>query len=184
MNKMKKLFYSFAVVLLISATSCKKDSNRNGSVSCDLPSTPVPAEMVGAWASGYNSFTQVVDTYNGQYLGNAWQSGKYFYFENNGEYAELYYMASAGLNASTATKAIGTVTFDEEEGSFIFHCCRAHYKGWQNGALTVDRDATADEAANLLTQKFYYSFETTGGNTWMQIRFDPQGSPSSFRSVN
>jgi hypothetical protein len=179
---MKKLFYSLAFVIAVTAISCKKDNKRNA--SCNLPSTSVPSEMVGGWANGYNSFTQIVDTYNGQLLGNAWQSGKYFYFEPDGEYAEFYYMVNSGLSSSSATKAIGTVSFDEAEGSFIFHCCSAHYKGWQNGTLTVDRDATQDEVENLLTQKYYYGFDNTGGNTWMQIRFTPGGTPTSFRSVN
>lgn len=183
MKMMKKLFYSLAVVVLVSASSCKKDKHDND-VSCDLPATTVPVEMRGEWASGFASFTEVVDMYNGQHLGNTWQSGKYFYFQNDGAYAELYYTASAGITSRTATKAIGTVTFDEDEGSFIFHCCSGHYKGWQNGNLTVDRDATADEAANLLSRKYYYSFETVGGNTWMQIRFQPGDAPTSFTSVN
>jgi hypothetical protein len=56
---------------------CKKDKD---GVSCNLPSTPVPDEIAGQWASGYNSLTQIVDTYSGKYLGNNWQSGKYFSF--------------------------------------------------------------------------------------------------------
>ncbi len=65
----------------------------------------------------------------------------------------------------------GTVTFNVPEGSFVFHACQGHYRGWQNGVMTVDRDATAAELANNLTQRYFYSFETTGGITWMQIRF-------------
>lgn len=167
----------------VAGTGCKKDSN-GSSVSCNLPSTNVPASMTGSWASGFNSSTQIADAYNGQYLGNAWQSGKYFRFNADGKYAEFYYLANAGLSASTATKAVGTVTFNEQEGSFVFHCCNAHYRGWQNGVKTVDRDATGSETSGNLTQKYYYSFETSGGNTWMQIRFDPAGSPSSFKAVN
>ena len=173
----------FIMAVAVTGTGCSKN-NDNTSVSCSLPATSVPAAMIGSWASGYNSSTQIVDVYNGQYLGNAWQSGKYFHFSQDGKYAEFYYMASAGLSGSTATKAIGTVTFGEQEGSFIFHCCKAHYRGWQNGTKTIDRDATATEASGNLTQKYYYSFETSGGNTWMQIRFDPSGSPSSFKAVN
>ena len=181
---MKKLFYSIAVFAILAITGCEKELETDIPGSSNLPSTPVPTEMVGKWASGYNSSTQLVDVYNGQYLGNAWQSGKYLYFQADGKYAEIYFMANAGLTSSSATKAIGTVTFNEREGYFLFHCYQAHYKGWQSGVRTVDRAATADEVANLFTQKFYYSFETTGGNKWMQIRFDPQGSPTSFRSVN
>lgn len=178
---MKKLIY-FLSIIAVTGTACKKDDKQSG-VSCNLPFTSVPASMVGKWASGYNSSTQIVDTYNGQNLGNAWQSGKYFSFSADGKYAEFYYMANAGLTSSSATKAIGTVTFNEQEGSFIFHCCQAHYKGWQGGVKTVDRDATAEEAVNNLTRKYYYSFTTTGTTTWMQIRFAPGDTPTSFSSV-
>lgn len=183
---MKKVLAALIMTVAIACAGCEKNNDETSSptTSCNLPSTAVPASMVGKWASGYNSSTQIIDTYNGQYLGNAWQSGKYFSFSADGKYAEFYYMASAGFNASTATKVIGTVTFNETEGSFVFHACQGHYRGWQNGVKTVDRDATASEVANQLTQKYYYSFETTGGITWMQIRFDPAGTPSSFKAVN
>lgn len=180
---MKKLFFVLAVTMM-AVSSCKKDNDDNDSVSCSLPSTTVPADMVGNWASGFNSSTEIVDVYNGQHLGNAWQSGKYFHFRADGKYAEFYYMANAGLSSSSATKVTGTVTFDEQEGSFVFHACSGHYRGWQNGLLTVDRDATSAELSNNLTRKYFYSFETSGGITWMQIRFDPTGSPSSFERVN
>lgn len=181
---MKNVLMALAMVAAIAGTGCKKDNDENAAASCNLPSTAVPASMVGNWANGYNSSTQLVDTYNGQHLGNAWQSGKYFSFSADGKHAEFYYMANAGLTSSTATKVIGTVTFNQQEGSFVFHACQGHYRGWQNGVMTVDRDATTQELANNLTQKYFYSFETTGGITWMQIRFDPAGTPTSFRAVN
>lgn len=180
---MKKIIYVLLVSVAATSMSCKKDSNKTPAVNCSLPSTTVPAEMVGNWANGYNSSTHIADAYNGQYLGNNWQSGKYFHLTADGKYAEFYYMANTGVSASSATRAIGTVTFDEEEGSFVFHACSAHYRGWQNGVKTIDRDATAQEVNDLLTQKYYYSFETTGSTTWMEIRFDPAGTPTSFRSV-
>jgi hypothetical protein len=182
---MKKVLIALVMSVAIAGAGCEKSNDDTmSSASCNLPSTAVPASMVGKWASGYNSMTQIIDTYNGQHLGNAWQSGKYFSFSADGRSAEFYYMASAGLNASTATRAVGTVTFNEQEGSFTFHACQGHYRGWQNAVKTVDRDATAAECANNLTQKYFYSFETIGGITWMQIRFDPAGTPSSFRAVN
>jgi hypothetical protein len=184
---MKKVLFAFTIALAIAGTSCKKDKSgdNGGTTSCNLPSTTVPAEMRGNWASGYNSSTDIVDVYNGKYLGNAWQSGKYFSFSPDGKYAEFYLMTSAGLTSSTATKVIGTVTFDEQEGSFVFHACNGHYKGWQNGTLTVNRDATAQELATLLTRKYYYSFEESGGNLWMQIRFNPGDDfPTSFSAVD
>lgn len=181
---MKKVLIALAVIVAAAGAGCKKDNDDSAAVSCNLPSTAVPASITGKWANGYNSSTQLVNTYNGQFLGNAWQSGKYFSFSADGKYAEFYYLANAGLTSSTATKVTGTVTFNVPEGSFVFHACQGHYRGWQNGIMTVDRDATAAELANNLTQKYFYSFETTGGITWMQIRFDPAGTPTSFRAVN
>jgi hypothetical protein len=179
---MKKMMYVLLITVAVTGMGCKKDKNKNNSANCNLPSTPVPAAMVGNWANGYNSSTHIVDAYNGQYLGNNWQSGKYFHFSPDGKYAEFYYMAGS-FTSQTATRVTGTVSFDEAEGSFVFHGCSGHYRGWQNGTLTLDRDATAAEVNEFFTQKYFYSFENSGGTTWMQIRFDPAGTPSSFRAV-
>ena len=175
---------SIFVLLVCSFLSCKKNASGVNTVSCNLPSTPVPLALVGNWANGYGSSTEIVDAYSGAYVGNAFESGKYFHFDADGKYAEFYYMANAGTVASTATKAIGTVEFSDDN-SFIFHACSAHYKGWENGILTLDRDATEDEvAAPGLTQKYYYSMETSGGITYMVIRFDPSDETgTSFENV-
>ena len=170
---MKAYFFLTSILMLVFFSGCKKnDESPGSSMSCNLPSSSVPAELVGNWANGYNSSTKIVDAYTGEYVGNAFQSGKLFHFENDGKNAEFYYLANAGVNANTATKAIGTVEFLDDE-SFIFHACKAHYKGWQNGALKVDRDATDQEVASPgLTQKYYYTMVTSGDITYMQIKFD------------
>ncbi len=181
---MKVYSFLLTVVLLSALGSCSKNSEGSGGISCDLPSTEVPEEMVGNWVNGYNSATQILDAYSGRYLGNAFQTGKYFHFEENGKNAQFFLMANAGLSGNTATKVIGTVEFLNDD-SFIFHACKAHYRGWRNGSLVVDRDATADEVMSQgLTQRYYYSFVTSGNTTYMQIRFDPN-SPygTSFRQV-
>jgi hypothetical protein len=184
---MKKLIFSFLAVMTLTFISCKKDGSGSdsGGSSCNLPSTEVPDNMVGVWASGYNSWTDIVDVYDGRYLGNNWQSGKVFRFSKDGKNAEFFYMANSGLYSSSATRAIGTVTFNDDN-SFTFHCCKAHYKGWQNGSMVVDRDATDKEVAdNGLTRKYYYSFDTSGPTTWMVIRFDPNDEyGTSFEMVN
>ena len=180
---MTRYFLLVGMMLSLVFFSCKKNSDGMGGVSCDLPSTSVPEELQGNWASGYNSFTDIVDAYNGQVIGNAWQSGKLFHFENNGKNAQFFYMANGGTYSSTATKVIGTVEFLDDQ-SFIFHACKAHYKGWQNGALRVDRDATSEEVTGSLTQKYYYDFVTSGGKTWLQIKFDQNDEyGSSFEQV-
>lgn len=148
MKLLSTLFPALALAVLLFG--CEKNNDNPHSLSCDLPSTPVPSFLVGNWASGYSSSTDIVDAYSGQYVGNQFQSGKYFHFDADGKYAEFYYMANAGLTANSATKAIGTVEF-LDDNSFIFHACRAHYKGWQNGVLTIDRDATESEVANPST---------------------------------
>ena len=171
---MKPLLFSIGMLLLATLFSCEKNDSKPDEVSCNLPATPVPDYLVGNWANGYNSSTDIVDAYTGEYIGNGFQSGKYFHFDADGKYAEFYYMANAGTTYSTATKAIGTVEF-LNDNSFIFHGCKAHYKGWTNGALTVDRDATPQEVdSEGITQKYYYSMVTSGNTTYMEIKFDPE----------
>lgn len=179
---MKKLGYVLVVLLGITAAACKKEN----SSPCNLPSTQVPEDVTGNWVSGFTNFTQVIDVYNGQYLGNTWQSGKYLHLERDGKHAELYIMFEGqGLQAST--KAEGTVTFDEDAGTFQFHVCKAHYKGWSNGSMQTDRDATASEKADLTNNlQFYYGFAESGGTNYLQLVFvsEPGGSPTSFRQSN
>ncbi|HYE54433.1 MAG TPA: hypothetical protein VD996_06300, partial [Chitinophagaceae bacterium] len=123
---MKKVFF-LLVAAVISTAACKKDSE--GGNNCDLPSTAVPTELIGGWANGYTSFTQVIDAYNGKVLGNTWQSGRYLRLESNGKNAELYIMAGSQYS-EFATKVKGNVTFNAANGSFQFQVCSAHYKGW------------------------------------------------------
>jgi hypothetical protein len=179
---MKELFYFIAIVAMTITAACNKDKAAN----CDLPSTSVPASVAGSWVNGYSSFTQIVDAYNGQYLGNTWQSGRYMRLQPDGKNAELYIMGGSQY-AEFATKVQGNVTFNEVAGTMQFHVCSAHYKGWQYGNLTVNREATASEREDLTQNlQFYYDFETSGNNTWLQLVFvsEPGGSPTSFRRVD
>lgn len=176
------------ILLMLAAglfvSACKKDSDGGG--NCDLPSTAVPAALVGKWVNGYTSFTQIVDAYNGRFLGTTWKSGRFLQLESNGKNAEMYIMGGSQFS-EFATKVQGNVTFDEADGSFKFHVCSAHYKGWQNGTKTVDRPATDSEKQQLSQNlQFYYGFENSGGTNWLQLVFmsNPQGTPSSFRQTN
>lgn len=102
----------------------------------------------------------------------------------DGKNAEFYYMVQTE-DLQSATKAIGTVTFDEgstaTEDSFVFYAGQAHYNGW--GTSTVNRDATASELSNNLTGR--YSYEMDG----QLLRIPPGESPvdqyaSSFEQIN
>src|SRR4051812_22645748 len=106
-----KIFLGISILLaaLFLGTGCEKDHD-NDAASCDNPHNAAPAGLAGGWASGYSSFTEIVDTYDGHYLGNAWQSGKYFKFTNDGLGAEFYYMASSQYS-QTATRATGAISF-------------------------------------------------------------------------
>lgn len=172
------------IALLLFAVSCEKEKDGGANVQdCNKPASTVPSGLAGNWASGYASMNQLIDVYNGKYLGNAWVSGKFFKFTNNGKGAEFYYTAQSQY-AQTATKAIGSVFFDAgstaTEGSFTFYPCKAHYKGW--GSISVDRDATEAEIADNLTVKYYYRMD----GQWLRIQ--PKGPvndySSSFNSVN
>nr|AUN35664.1 hypothetical protein [uncultured bacterium] len=174
---MKKLFsISFALAVLFFNSSCKKDHDTSAAESCNLPHTAAPAGLTGNWASGYSSFTEVVDVYDGHHLGNAWQSGKFFKFTNDGLGAEFYYMAQSQFSQA-ATKATGTVSFaagsDGQSGSFTFNPCHAHYKGY--GSSVVDRDATESELSSLTITYFY---EMQGD--WLRI--EPNGPVNNFSS--
>ena len=182
---MKKIVsVSIVMATLLLGSGCKKDNNAQTNESCNnLPHSAAPAGLAGNWASGYASFTEVVDVYDGHVVGNAWQSGKFFKITSDGRNAEFYYMAQSQYS-QTATKATGTISFDagstEEEGSFTFNACWAHYKGW--GSAIVDRDATAEEVQNNLTKKYFYKVE----GEWLRI--EPggpvNGYSSSFELVN
>src|ERR671927_84910 len=152
---MKKNIFLAALLLaaLFTGTGCKKekpDSNFN------TPATPAPQGLVGNWASGFQSMTQLIDVYTGEYVGNAWQSGKFFKITADGKGAEFYYTAQTEYLQS-ATKAVGTIAFDEgstaTEGSFMFYAGWAHYNGW--GSTPVNRDATREELTNNLTGRYY-----------------------------
>lgn len=174
---MRRLFlFSLMAALFSLVGSCKKDGGLNGG-SCDLPHNAAPAALRGGWANGFINSTQIVDAYNGNILGYGWASAKYFSFTSNGEGAEFYYMAKAEYSQS-ATYAKGTIAFDEcsteESGSFVFHACKAHYKGW--GSVSIDRDATDEELQNNLTGRYYYEMQ---GN-WLRI--NPGGPVNGYSS--
>jgi hypothetical protein len=181
---MKKLTLAVLALILTGFMSCKKDDVIDSNAPCNLASTNVPDELVGSWVNGYTSFTNIIDAYDGRILGTTWKSGRYLHMETNGKNAVLYVMGGSQFS-EFATKAEGTVSINETAGTLSFNVCRAHYRAWSNGAKTVDRDASANEVENLTeTLQFFYSFEFSGGTKWFQLRFDPNGSPTSFRKVD
>jgi len=165
--------------LLFAAASCKKDSLTG---DFDTPSTIPPTGLQGSWASGFASMTELVDVYTGQYVGNAWISGKFFKITADGKQAEFYY-AGQSQNQQSATKAIGTIAFDEgstaTEGSFTFYAGWAHYNAW--GTTPINRDASRDELSNNLTAKYYYRMDG-----WLRIEPKSQVNEysSSFELIN
>ena len=183
---MRKLFlFSLLALLHVTVSSCEKLSVNDdmGGGSCDLPHNAAPAALQGGWANGFTNSTQIIDAYNGNILGYTWSSAKYFSFTPDGKGAEFYYMAR-GVDLQSATYAKGTIEFDEgaseQSGSFTFHACKAHYKGW--GTSVVDRDATDEELHNNLSGRYYYEMQ----GQWLRIN---PGGPvddysSSFNRVN
>jgi len=178
---MKKVILLLAVVTILTS-ACDKENDGGGN-NCNLPSTPVPANVAGDWVNGYTSFTQVVDAYNGRILGTTWKSGRYLSLSADGKKVQLYIMGGS-MYSEFATMVEGTVEFDPANSFFKVNVCKAHYKGWNGSSLSVNRDATDAEKQQLSQNlQFYYGFETSGNITWFQLRFDPQGSPTSFTRV-
>ncbi len=179
---MKKLTLVVLAIILTGFMACKKDDGFEN--SCNLASAAVPEQISGNWVNGYTSLTNIVDAYDGRILGTTWKSGRYLHLERNGKNAVIYIMGGSQFS-EFATRAEGTVTIDETAGALAFNVCRAHYRAWSFGNRTVDRDATAAEIADMSNNlRFFYSFETSGGNTWFQLRFDPNGTPTSFRKAD
>jgi len=183
---MRKLFLFFVTAtLLFCHSGCVKSVDNDGlsRSGCHQPHNAAPAELRGGWASGFSSYTQIVDAYNGNILGYTWESAKYFSFTADGTGAEFYYMAK-GQYSQVATKAVGTVEFDPgstaQSGSFTFYACQARYKSWGNPS--VDRKATDEELHNNLTRKFYYVVD----GEWLRIEPDsaPNQYTSSFQKLN
>jgi hypothetical protein len=174
-----------AMAILFSTSSCEKDEDNLTTKNnhCEnLPHSASPG-LAGNWANGFVSMTQLVDVYDGHYVGNAFQSGKVFKITKDGRNAEFYYTAQTQFS-KVATRAVGSIAFDPgstaTEGSFTFHACSARYKGW--GSQTVDRDATQSELTNSLSSKYFYKME----GQWLRI--EPKGPvhqyTSSFKLVN
>lgn len=179
---MKKtvLILSFFVILL---SACSWTMSDQTTVDNTLPNTSAPAALIGGWANGFASFTQVVDAYNGRILGNTWQSGKYFKITASGENSQ-FYMTGQSQYSSFATQVTGTIRFDPEStnsrGSFTFLALKGHYKGW--GSTTVDRDATPSELKNNLSRKYFYRMD----GEWLRIEpgAEPTDYTSSFRKTD
>lgn len=177
-----KRFLPIAVLLAAALSSCGWAMNDQNTIDITLPKTYSPSALVGEWASGYANFTEVIDAYNGRFLGNTWQSGKYFKITDDGRNSEFYFMAKS-LFASTATKAVGTIRFDvgstAQSGAFTFLALKAHYNGW--GSASVDRDATESELKNNLTGKYHYRME----DGWLRIEPGKEPGPyaSSFKRL-
>lgn len=166
------LFTAFAGLLSLNSFRLSHQA-----ADATLPNTATPSELIGGWANGFASFTQVVDAYNGRVLGNTWQSGKYFKFTPDGQKAEFYVMGKSQY-ASFATQVSGTIRFTPEStnsrGSFTFLALKGHYRGW--GTTTVDRDATPEELKNNLTRKYYYRMD----GEWLRI--EPSAEPNDYTS--
>lgn len=170
-------------LVLLCTNGCVKSVDDDGFTrsTCHQPHNAAPAELQGNWASGFSSYTQIRDAYNGNILGYTWESAKYFSFTADGS-AEFYYMAK-GQYSQVATKAIGAIQFNEgataQSGSFTFYACQARFKSW--GGTSFDRKASDEELHNL-TRTYYYVNE----GTWLRIEPDsePNAYSSSFQKID
>ena len=178
---MKKLLLA-GVLSVLLLSSCGLAIGDQSMVDMTLPKTYSPAKLVGGWASGYNSFSEIADAYDGRFIGNSWPSGKYFKITDDGRNSEFYFMAKSQYSSS-ATKAVGTIRFDvgstEQSGAFTFLALKAHYKGW--GSVKVDRDATESELKNSLSGKYYYEVED--GKMRIEAGAEPGPQTDSFKKM-
>ena len=169
-----------AVAGAILFTSCKKNSDTPGNVTGDTPRSEVPDEMVGQWLDGNFSMTDWYD-YNGNWTGNAYERSTAFDFSKKGD-ASFFLMISTYdgyCRTQGLTDLQGTVKFDEANHSFTLYPQQGRYRGFYSCQpdQNFDRAAEADE---LKPTTYYYSFETSGGITYMVIRFSPDSEEASY----
>ena len=162
------------LVVMFAGTSCKKESNPP--VISNTPATSIPSGFeTGTYANGFENTIDLIDVYTGKVVGAGWTSGAAFKFTKDGKNAEFYYTAETE-SMQAATKAVGTIAFDEGStaaaGSFTFYAVQGHYNGY--GSTTVNRDATKDELTNNLTGKYYYRMD----GQWLRI--EPGGQVNEY----
>jgi hypothetical protein len=179
---MKNKFMTGLVLTSLSICLCSWTFTKNNVSNTALPGASAPSALIGGWANGFTTFTQIVDAYDGRILGSTWQSGKYFKFTATGKACEFYIMGKSQYS-TYATQAKGTVSFEpgstNSKGAFTFTATSAHYKGW--GSVRVDRDATVTELKNSLSRKYYYRMD----GDWLRIEpnAEPNDYTSSFRKI-
>ena len=150
--------------------------NDQETVDNTFPTTTTPPAMVGEWASGYSSHTQVTETYNCD-IPSASEQSRYLKITPDGRNAALY-LTSQSQSSTFATQMTGTIRFDAEStnsrGSFTFLALKVHLKGF--GSSKIDRDATEEELKKIFTRKYYYRMD----GDWLRI--EPNGEPNDFSS--
>lgn len=182
---MRKLFFFFCMAsILVSGNGCEKEKDGN---SCNLPSSKAPAGSAGGWVHGSASSSIVVDSYNGKYVGTGFKTGQYLKFDANGKNAELVVLVDGGYYSGlqSVTRMNGTIVVNEDEQTLEFKVCNAQYRGWRNGAKTIDRPATEEEIRALTeNNRFYYTFDASSNyplKLWFQSLPVDDAHTISFR---
>ena len=175
---MKKLIS--CLLLLATLSSCKKDNPVPSPITDPTPTSYVPSEVLGQWLYGTFSMSEFW-SYDGSYLGNAFELSVAFTFSADGHYEQ--FVASSVNNYGCRSDGFsyfkGTVNFYESD-SFTVHPTEGNFRGFYNCTpqYNFNRPAASSELAD---QTFYYSFETDElGKKWMLIRFHPDDEYPSY----
>ncbi|MBX3241878.1 MAG: hypothetical protein KIT80_12895 [Chitinophagaceae bacterium] len=184
---MKHVLLSLITAGCLFLLSCEKDSDGKDLIT-DTPKTETPSFLRGQWLNGNFAMSQWW-TYDGQYVGNPYQSSRAFTFKPNGE-AEFFQVIKTHTGAC-ATEAFsyfkGTTAFDVQEKTLTFYPRQGNFRGFYScsSGQNFNRDAARNE---LNTIKLYYEEVTDSeGQKWMVTSFTknaPDTEKNHFRLTN
>lgn len=182
---MKKILFSFVILLSIVAIACEKDENTNvdtGSIDCpENPRANVSANLQGKWMYGNFSMTEYWNTNPSTYLGNALQFAIAFKFNANGTYEQYFTSSSVSAGITTYQQSVtkGTIVFDEINKTIKTYACSAHYKRTRNGQTIEERDLAKSELT-AITSYTYTSGSETNGTRHIKLTLGGTGNPLPF----
>ncbi len=117
-------------LLIIAAVACGEKNGDKPGGGPNLPTSSIPAEMVGKyWHTGSFSMTQF-NNYDGSYAGQAYEIATGYKFSADGTAEQYFYWTntSAYCREQVLGYRKGTAVFDAEKKTFRFYAASGFYR--------------------------------------------------------